>query len=234
MKLQEHKIQAGGRAVRVLLLSALLAIGLAHSANAGTMTYTYQGNPLTTGVGTITGSFTLSIPLPDNYNSPTPIDFTPLAYSFTDGKGTITQANAVGGSYMLPGQVLPYSGGVFQVYSTNASGNITGWDIELLTGNGTAFQLLGTATNSPYCCPVGGPSDGSNYAVLVSPGVLAYTDVNYNTYSPGSWTSISNHGHRTIDPPGGRHGLRLTGSWEKGLAPQADRIGPPSTRLGGR
>jgi len=197
MKPQEHKIQAGGRAVRVLLLGALLAIGLAHSAKAGTI-YTYQGNPFTIGVGTITGSLTLSNPLPDNYNSLTPIDVTPLSYSFTDGSGTITQANAVGGSYLLvggvgyPGQTLPYSGGVFEVYSTDASGNITGWNIDLLTGKGTAFQAIGTATNSPYCCPVGGSQDASNYEALVAPFTLAYTDVNFNTNSPGSWISASN------------------------------------------
>jgi hypothetical protein len=118
--------------------------------------------PFTTGTGTVTGSFTLASPLPDRFNSSTSLDVTPLSYSFTDGSGTITQANAVGGSYSLvrgvgyAGQTLPYSGGVFQVYSTDASGDITGWNIDLLTGNGTTFQAIGTATKSPYCCPVGG------------------------------------------------------------------------------
>jgi hypothetical protein len=42
----EEQVQAIGRAVRVLPAGALLAIGLAPSAGAGTV-YTYTGNPLT-------------------------------------------------------------------------------------------------------------------------------------------------------------------------------------------
>ncbi|MGO9270425.1 MAG: PEP-CTERM sorting domain-containing protein [Terriglobia bacterium] len=194
MKPHEQKMQVGDRAVRVLVLTALLAIGLAHSAKSDTI-YTYQGGTFAvnqSGVGPITGSFTLSSPLPDNYNSTTPIDVTPLSYSFTDGSSSVTQANAVGGSYSLLGEGgPPYSGGLFQIYSTDASGNITGRNIQLLTASRTTFDTLATTTDSTYCCPIGGPLDYSDYWVLVGPGTLSPIAANYNQNSPGSWTSAS-------------------------------------------
>lgn len=117
---------------RISILASLLAGALLHcSSDARAITYTYIGPNFTTIVdntppaGTYTtamnvsGQITLASPLPANLPSLTSI--TPLSFSFSDGRFTLTQADNVFPSF-------------FSV-ATDSFGNISGWLVELLFSN---------------------------------------------------------------------------------------------------
>lgn|GEM_PF-1939308 len=111
----------------IIFLSALLAVPSAALADT---TYTYTGNPFTSfGTGTnnpytasdsVSGSFTLATPLGANYNGNLTID--PTGFSFSDGINTITIQNVNAGLF---------GHDTLRVFSTDANGVVTGWDIEL-------------------------------------------------------------------------------------------------------
>jgi len=169
----DDNVQAIGRAVRVLLVSTLLAIGLAQSARAQTV-YTYTGNPYTTCLGTYCsgGPFALSITF-DTTLTGSALDSLTLSnitadistFSFTDGSGlNINQSNA----YLPP---------TFFFIATDASGAITDWIIVTwLTANGPEMTTRydGTPANT---------FDASEY---FSGGTLI--DYGYNT-AQGTWSS---------------------------------------------
>jgi len=102
---------------RLLMVGALLAIGLATSAQANTV-YSYTGNDFTDFIGGygctpecgVTGSFTLGQALSANINSP----IAPISYSFTDGSTVWTQTNSI----LWSSQVL-----------TNGQAAIDGWEL---------------------------------------------------------------------------------------------------------
>lgn len=107
--------------MRVWLLALLTALLLPAPLLADT-TYTYTGNDFTFAVApfttsdSVSGWFTVAWPLPGNLSTGF---FTPEAFSFTDGVDTITNATAT----------LTSS---FSSFSTNTSGDITGWEVYLL------------------------------------------------------------------------------------------------------
>jgi hypothetical protein len=118
---------------RTHFLGMALAIAVAcfvPLAHASSITYTYTGNAYSSlsnfsctapGLCGIEGSLTLSAPLdPNQYYS----SVSPTSFSFGDGQDTFTQANST----------------VFNFYfATDASGNITGWDIGLQDNADTSY-----------------------------------------------------------------------------------------------
>lgn len=169
-----------------LLSLCLLLFAPSAEANA---TYTYTGNLMS--AGAITGTFTLASPLPANYSG-LPINLAPLSFSFTDGislLAPITNLNSVSGTFDVtsaspPTTIFP----VFQILSTNATGDITGWNIQLLTNIGTSYLQRFTSTDSAFCCPIGGAID-AQWTATGSGGVIGPFTTNYfNQNEPGTWT----------------------------------------------
>jgi hypothetical protein len=134
---------------------------------ASGIAYGYIGNAFQIfGTGTVclpncsvTGSFTLGQPLAANLTGATIV---PQAFSFQVGTTVINQTNAAGAT--------------FTNISTNASGAITGWTIQL-TGPGGASTI---ATTSTTCCGV------VDTFATTSPALSAS-----NTNATGSWGGSS-------------------------------------------
>src|SRR5262245_1837598 len=119
---RQHRVNWRSGFVRVSLHLALL-LSFATAAQASTI-YTYTGNlftifqgPVPVGVTHISGSFTLAAPLPANFAlaSLYTAGIPPLSINFTDGVNVFTS---------------PDINKDFQV-ETDASGNITRWEINL-------------------------------------------------------------------------------------------------------
>jgi hypothetical protein len=162
-------------------------------------TYNITGNPFTTFTGSaacppdcnITGSFTLSQPLAPNLSLAT---ISPSSFSFSVGPNVLNQSNAAA---------------TFSNVSTDASGNITGWDITLANTNlsiitsnvnevaSDSFQISspqGTASNSgsPATWPTttvtpltfqASTTPVSNVATLNCPsGTVPCTDPNAHSF----------------------------------------------------
>jgi hypothetical protein len=138
--------------------AAALMVGTASAGMAATV-YDYTGQgfavaifPYTTS-DRISGSLTLSNPLAGNLNSQV---VTPTAFSFSDGVQTFDQTNSTP---------------VF-IFSTDASGNVTQWDVIVPGGAGTLQTadfsgiVFDRANNGPFGNAM-------------------------NSSSPGSWTSPS-------------------------------------------
>jgi hypothetical protein len=175
----DDNVQAIGRAVRVLLVGTLLAIGLAQSTRAQTV-YTYTGNLFTTfglpyscvlplGECQVTGSFTVPTPLAANlaYGS-----ITPSSYSFTDG--TNTRATTIPGDFAA----------IFKI-ATDSVGNINQWYIYLYSVDG----LQGIVT---YDITAG--NEDSTFGNHGSAG-LAYEQSN-----PGAWVTTTTGVTTTPEP----------------------------------
>ena len=144
--------------MKFALTAALLLTSVAYAD-----TYSYQGNPFTTGTisGTVSGSFTISGELESNLNE----EFVfPSSWSFTDGTRTISSSAL---------QDL-----FFMEVTTNALGQITGWvleaeapeeDIESLSGvgdsTGTAFSY-GRNTSTGTWTDVSAVPEPSSLAML--------------------------------------------------------------------
>jgi hypothetical protein len=130
-------------------MAAALALALTAAAHADT--YDYTGAALIS-VGlppgtAVTGSFTINGVLGDNLTS---VAIHPTSFSFTDdsARGTLTNSN------------VDHSYETFDI-STNAEGEITGWDISLNNGTtsldaadtsglvgDTAYSVLGFGWNT--------------------------------------------------------------------------------------
>ena len=140
-------------------------------------------NPYAT-TDSIFGTFTVPAPLGDSGTyaaGPGGVNFfgtTPFTYSFSDGLQTMTPANSHQGS-LLSGQF---------VISTDANGNIAGWNISV--GTNTAEGLTGTGNGSPgnivtffnSAIGVGAARDSGTVAAS---GGSATGNANG---SPGKWT----------------------------------------------
>ncbi len=173
--------------LRTLLLSALFAIGLEPAARADTI-YTYTGQSFTNFsggftclVGTscpITGSFTTSEPLAPNFSINFPAHL--LAFSFTDGFTTWTLNNSF--------PTIPEI-----AVSTDANGNISGWDIELFqAGSSLGVTLFLISTNNAGI-PV---TDQTGELTPFSTTVVFASNVNL----PGTWSVSSTPPAPTPEP----------------------------------
>jgi hypothetical protein len=121
--------------IRAVLFNLVLTTCLAASAKANS-TYAYNGNPFTDFFGTgscppacnISGSFTVSTPLPANESS---YFLTPISFSFGDAA---FMANPLNSSALI---------GV----DTNTTGTIDGWVI-VFSANSGLFQISSLLTDS--------------------------------------------------------------------------------------
>jgi MYXO-CTERM domain-containing protein len=158
-----------GIARAVLIAGVLLTMGLAQSAKADTV-YTYAGQPFayngSWGLTGVQGSFTVSSPLAADtaYNlTPDTLGGTITGYDFTDGKTTWDLANYVTGNPAQAG----YNGPSDFSVTTNASGEIVSWDLNI-------YNSVGVITTCSSCNSLGGPYDDTsvfyNYDGYNNPG----------------------------------------------------------------
>jgi hypothetical protein len=155
------------RKVHMRLTAILLAaILLPVPALADTLTYTYTGNDFTTvyrGAFTtsdaVTGSFNIASPLAANLQFQ-PIYSSLLSFSFSDGLSTIDSTQSFGATP------------IFDV-ATDAGGNITQWDIDLVSGD-----YLGDYVSEISTFNEGGGGDTGRTANLADLAVSA---------SAGTW-----------------------------------------------
>lgn len=181
--------------VRTLALFAAFLLPLPMMADT---TYTYTGPDFsaiqtTSGSGTspytlsdaISGWLTLSAPLPDDLNqgflsgTAPPTYTTPTAFSFTDGVNTL--------------DVL-ISNDIF-LFITDASGNIVGWDLELVSSSDQDATYLSGLVVS------GGSGGSGNLAITSISQSAGQCDTSSSAYSasgcfesvaysyPGTWTT---------------------------------------------
>ena len=120
MKLgSDEKVHAIGRPLRLLLVSSLLAIGLAQSARADTeWIYTYTGNPLGISGGFSCAAFPTPCGLSGFFALPTPIGpnfynkgIFPTRYAFADGiESSLDSSNSTLVAFYVAtdSQGLPY------------------------------------------------------------------------------------------------------------------------------
>jgi hypothetical protein len=166
----EDKIQAINKAVRLLLVAALLAIVLAPSAKADA-TYTYTGIPFTIfsgdscilGVGEcqLKGSFTVLNPLAVGLPFG-PI--TPTAYSFTDGNTTFDNTNSLINTFSLATDLI--------------TGQISEWTIILVhSPSNPNDTILSTGI---------GPPGGDDVSDFGPTGAFAAQPIN-----PDGWRQLS-------------------------------------------
>jgi hypothetical protein len=134
-RLRLHRLEVF-RSCRIAAAGILALIAVTGALPLMADTYTYTGNLFTTATGpllttgdSITGSFTVSSPLAANLDE---VSITPTSFSFSDGLQTFSSSNPnIGVCACSP---------FFGNFSTDGSGNIIGWDIELTLG------LLGSAS----------------------------------------------------------------------------------------
>jgi hypothetical protein len=173
---------------RVLKLALLAAFVLTLPLMAST-TYTYTGNDFTTitcvancpspAFATsdfISGSFTLSSPLAPNLDE---VSIFPSSFTFTDGPDTFTSGN--------PLISVCNCSPSFSNFSTDASGNITAWNIMLTLGELGAASLT---TVDAYLGVVRGTTveDSANFSDNTPDGFTGQNAAQ-NTGDAGTWTA---------------------------------------------
>jgi hypothetical protein len=154
------------RVFTAALVFLTLVIGFAPSATADSFTYSYVGNAYSQFGGTfacppvcgITGSFTVAAALFPGAK----FYFSPLSFSFTDGKTVLTPSDVTRSDFS---------------FVTDGFGHIVGWGIELLNPYGEMF--LSTNPRPCFDCI---PVDGS-----FNPNIGHAEILN----SPGTWTASS-------------------------------------------
>ena len=152
-----------------VLLAGLAALSLGASAHAATYLYTGKDfnsftSPTTYSTAdSVTGSITLTAPLPDNVTS---FSFLPSAsivsFSFSDGEQTITNATATGSAF---------------AFKTNASGDITAWQVTVDIGSVSADSIATV--------------DAPGILGAFDQGVMTLNDTGGNRNLPGSWSLMS-------------------------------------------
>jgi hypothetical protein len=168
--------------MKLKILSALIFIGLliapAAQAQSGSATYSYSGPPFTSFYGTdscplicgVTGSFTMAQPLAPNLAFG-PV--TPESFSFTDGSNVITNLNYGQGNSIIS-------------VSTDASGNILYWQIELTESNPPDIVTEHYLYTSPYF--------GTELITADESIQDYYSDEAFEESGPGTWTTtLANH-----------------------------------------
>ena len=154
-----------------ILIAATVSLSALGTARAGaSAVYTYTGNDFTfflsprgsanpyTTSDRVTASIVLSTALGDNLAF---MNVAPTSFSISDGVNTITQAS--GGSTNL-----------FK-FSTNASGRITDWNIDVENGPSVTLQI---ATVNTLCIPGSIPCDLGEDIAIASEGF---------NFSRGKW-----------------------------------------------
>jgi hypothetical protein len=164
------------------IVFSLLVVGFATPAHADT-TYNYTGQPFNLwtgefscsgGVGEcgMSGSFTVSAPLGDNLDL---ASVTPVSYSFTDGVQMLTNLNS-SIEYTLP-PTLAF------LFSTNASGQITQYDIALLSDTGEYEFFIYNFSGITY---------DAAYVETTTPPITALglaTNASGSGPPPGTWST---------------------------------------------
>lgn len=129
-------------------------------------TYAYTGNSFTQFGGgaacpsqcSISGSFTVGSPIAPNFSG----FFVPVAFSFTDGTVTMTQANTTSSAFGV---------------TTNSQGRIVVWNLGFMNAATSMYTGTGPSPLCPSNCTVtDGSFSSSSYASIVG--------------SPGSWSSV--------------------------------------------
>ena len=154
----------------IVAFVATCALACAPSATADEITYTYTGNQFTSFGGSatcptecnITGSFTLSAPIPSNFSG----FFVPDSFSFTDGLVTFTKANATSFAFG---------------FITDSLGDLTAWNLNFIDPSISMFVGTGTSAICPMNCTV---TDGS--FAPSGPNPINYAQV---VDDPGKWSS---------------------------------------------
>lgn len=164
----------------VLMAGALLMVGLAQSARATPITYTYTGNTFhyiggCCGVSNVSGSFTLAALLAPSTTQtlePDTAGGTVLDFTFTDGR-TVWDT----GNYIMNNGLYELAATQFTV-TTNAAGAIVSWFVNINASFGYVDTCFGVSGPPDAGCP----SDSTN----VFYNYDAYTLSEY--YEPGTWT----------------------------------------------
>jgi hypothetical protein len=169
--------------LRTLVICSLFVIGVARSTSADTV-YTYTGKTFNTfsnnyacaGSCNVSGSFTVATAFGANLNDFT---FTPLSFSFTDGHQTLTQAD------------VTYPAVPFEHFSTDASGAVTTWRIDLSNSPISGYIL--STEKCDVAAGSGGPiSCGTPFWDLAGPITdYTFTSEGYIDSQPGTWSSTT-------------------------------------------
>jgi hypothetical protein len=178
---------APGAPVLKLALLATFVLALPLMASAS-YTYTYTGNDFTTitCVGNcpspaystsdfISGSFTLPSPLAPNLDD---VSIFPSSFTFTDGPDTFTSGDPL----ISVCSCSPF----FSNFSTDASGNITAWNIMLTLGELGAASLTTVDANLGVIRGLT-VDDYANYSDNTPDGFTGQNTAQ-NTGDAGTWT----------------------------------------------
>lgn len=173
--------------MQIIRSLALLAAVLSPLSALADTTYSYTGQPFTdvsgayTTSNAITGQFTLAAPLAPSIATDTAI--TPLTFSFTDGLQTVTNT-----STLTPD--------TFFTIQTNATGNISLWDIYITftTPDGEAHLETLDDVIGPFLAVADEAThDHSSESSLI-------IDAGTNTGLPGTWTKATTPTAATPEP----------------------------------
>jgi hypothetical protein len=163
------------------IAGCLLVAGfMIHSASSQTTTYTYTGQPFNSftvstiscpPICRISGSFTVSQPIPPNLT--TLLEITPISYNFTDGYSTVTDAT---------GQIGPG----FAIFSTDANGLPTQWNIQIV-GNPSPIYVNGFLANQLDLDSDWEQGAGGDSSVYIHEGIPFEVGEGFID-NPGIWT----------------------------------------------
>jgi hypothetical protein len=193
MNLKSKNARAGFRNRLSCALGAFVLLAVcSQSAWADSVTYTYQGDSFTQFLGSyacsggvgecnISGSFTVDAPLGANFAEQL---ITPVSFSFTDGVNTWTNTNSTDTEFLI---------------ATDASGNISFWDVTAQFGPSTDYYDFETVYGAPVsldetseCFDPGGCANTASLNMNPS------RSPSPNIPMPGTWTETAT----TVPEPG--------------------------------